>query len=365
VNADESPPSYAKAPDDRPVAKLRPGSVLSAALVVAAMGLLYWRFHGEAAPDWAGYEALYGGGGAWLLAQGRDPVFVWLLQASRAVLGDGGYASFRAILFALFTAVAAWVAFITPPQRRLGDFAPVAIALMVVLMFLLKGLAQIREGLAFVAVLLPVVSMFAFQRRGVVRSGLGAALAAAIHFGAAIFIAVWAVAGAQAALARTVLKPGFQRLLLIAGVGLGLGAAFLFLRDGAAVRFILQDHGVDTSASPVGGPAKYAYWLANGAMVLVIRRQLLDAAGPRRFGFLYAGALGSFVAPLLYALTLFMVFTGFAVPALTSMVIRLLFTVMELSLAVVMLRGRATWLTVLVTVAMIADRVRLLGPGEG
>lgn len=79
---------------------IRPGSLLSAALVAAAMALLYWQFHGYAVPDWEGYEKLYGGGGAWLLAQGRDPVFVWLLQTARRLLGgENTYGEFRLWLF--------------------------------------------------------------------------------------------------------------------------------------------------------------------------------------------------------------------------------------------------------------------------
>jgi hypothetical protein len=324
------------------------------------MVVLYWRFHGDAVPDWTGYGAMYGGGGAWLLAQGRDPVFVWLLQRARDVFGNDGYGTFRLALFAVFTAAAAWIALIAPPQRRLGAFSVVAVVMMVLASFLLKGLAQIREGLAFVAVLAPAVAIFALQRRGVVRSGVGALLAVAVHVGSVTFAAVWLGAAAQTVLGRLVLKRTFQRMLLVAALTIALALAYVMLRDDGAVRFLLQDYGVDASAHAVGGLAKYAYWLGNGTLVLIVRHQLIHAAGPRRFAFLYASTLGSFVMPLLYILCLYCVFTDFDVPAMTSMIIRPLFSTMEFSLAVVIFRGRATWLTVAVMAEMIADRVRLL-----
>src|ERR1700677_119523 len=132
---DESPPDVG----------VRLESVVAAMVVGVVMGTLYWRFHGDDVPDWTGYGAIYGAGGAWLFEQHRDPVFVWLLQRARDVFGDGGYETFRQALFAGFTGIAAWVALIAPHQRRLGASSSLAVVLLLVATFLLKGLAQIRE----------------------------------------------------------------------------------------------------------------------------------------------------------------------------------------------------------------------------
>lgn len=249
-----------------------------------------------------------------------------------------------------------------PPQRRLGDISSLGVALILVEPFLLKGLAQIREGLAFVAVLLPLASMYAFDQRGVVRTATGAILAAAIHFGAVIFSGAWTVAAAQALFGRRVEAIGYQRLLFVVSAAAGVGLAWFLEHDSAAIRLLMEDFGVNLSAFPAGGLVKYAYWVLNGGLVLVIRHQLLNAAGSRQFAFVYAGTLGSFVLPMLYAVCLVLVFTDFYIPALTSMVIRLLFTSMELAIIIVVFRRRANLVTLAVTLVMVADRVRLLLP---
>jgi len=334
--------------------------VASAILVVVVMAALYHFFHGYAVPDWDGYNTLYGEGGAWLLKEGRDPVFLWLLRGMRVIFGAGGYNDFRAALFVFFTTMVAIVAFLAPPQRALGRLTALGVALILIEPFLLKGLAQIREGLAFLAVLAAVASMFAFQRRGFVRSGMAAVLATAIHFGTGLFAAIWVIAASQTALGTRVLSRGFQHLLCVTGLTAGLGIALLMLGHDQTLRLALRDYGVNTSAEAIGGLWKYAYWFLNGALVLVIRRQLIFAAGARQFGFLYATTIGSFAMPLLYALCFTLVFTDFHIPAITSMIIRLLFTTMELSLVVVVFRGRANLITVGVAAVMAVDRLRLL-----
>jgi hypothetical protein len=339
---------------------------LAAALVVAIMVAIYQLPYAAGAKDWMGYEYLYSREGAWLVTQGRDPAFVWLLSISRQVLGANGYEVFRGIIYAAFMASASWLAYVARPQRRLAVLSPIAIALVLTVSFLLKSLIEIREGLAFLFVLVPAGMIFGRSGRGAAAAAVGTGISTAMHIGTVVFLAIWLAAAGFIRVKGPILAGRlFQRWMLILAVAVGVTSGLILIRSTAAVGFLLHDYGVDTSAYVQGGLRKYLYWVATGGLLLLIRAQVLDGVrGTSKFAYGYATALVSGALPAVYAVCLILVFTNFYIPAFTAFFIRLLFTCMELSLVIVVLRGRADWATLGVALAMLADRVRLLlAPG--
>lgn len=337
--------------------------VFSAVLTLVAMGVLYWQFSGPGNPDWDGYGRLFDDQGGWLLRQGQSPAFVWLLQTARDVLGSNGYDTFRAALFGLFMAFAAWLAHAMPAQEGFGRASCLLTATIVVAAFLLKGLVQVREGLAFLFILIPVQAMYGHRRRGgLLGSGIGAMISGAIHSGTVLFLGNWLASASLWVLpSRALTGWAIQNILLFLAVAIGVALALTVLHNATTVSFLLEGFGVDQSADAKGGLWKYVYWLAYGVTVLVVRHQVvLAASGTLRFPYAYATTLASFVLPLTYAVCLALVFTHFYIPAFTSMAIRFLFTCLELALIIIALRGRANLVTLAIALASIADQSRLL-----
>jgi hypothetical protein len=335
--------------------------LIASVLVILALVPIYIAVSGEDSPDWVGYRALYDGFGGWLLATGRDALFVKLLDFGYALFGFEGYGHFRLAIFLVILVVAAWTAFMAPKQTSLGAFSPIAIALAVATTFLLKGLVQIREGLAFVFILIPVAGMYGRGQRGVVRSVVGAAVASAIHVAEAMFLALWAPALVASRMPRLIADWRTRWAVTVLGVAIGVTVAWALNHLGDTLLWELRDYSIDTSASPTTGLWKDAYWLFNGGAVFMLRRQVLAAVNEARpFALAWATGLVCGALPALYATCLVLATSGYAIPAVTSIAIRLLYTSMELGLLIIALRGRMNLITVALAGAMLADRLRLL-----
>ena len=348
--------------DSRPALSLRAAETVAAVLVIAIMALLYWRFSGSLTPDWNGYARLYDDEGGWLLSEGRDPAFIWFIQYAHHFFGQNGYATFRFTIFSVFTAFAMWLVYAMPIQRGYGPLSAALTALIVLTTFLLKSLVEIREGLAFLFILIPVVAMYGRFRHGMIGTGVGAVSAALVHAGTVLFSVNWLLGAGLFALPDEMLAGRvIQRWLLVLAVLLGGLLAVTLFQNAPAVGLLLQDFGIAGSGEAQGGLWKYLYWIANGAIVLIIRHQVLAAIrGVPKFPYGYASAIVSFAMPLAYSVCVMLVFANFHIPTATSMVIRLLFTSMELGLIITALRGQANLLTAAVAVAMFVDRARLL-----
>ena len=344
----------------------RPGlsvsGLVAALLVMFALWVLYWRFSGDAAPDWEGYGRLYDNEGGWLLKKGRDPGFVWLISQARAIFGHDNYAEFRFSLFCVFTVFAAWLAARMPEQDAVRPITSLVTALIVVLAFLLKGLAQIREGIALLFIVAPAVTIFRDQRGGIFRSGVGIVVAAVIHAGTVFLSGAWlAAVGIWLLPNRIVSGVALQRILLALSVLVGVILGLTVLRNINDVNFLLQDFGATRWASAQSGLWKYLYWIANGAFVIMVRHQLLASVKTaQKFAFAYATAIGTILLPAIYSICLVLVVTNFQFAAVASMAMRVLFTATELALIIIALRGRADLGTAALAIAMLADRARLL-----
>jgi hypothetical protein len=182
-----------------------------------------------------------------------------------------------------------------------------------------------------------------------------------MHVAEGVFLALSAPALIASLIPRVIADWRTRWVLTALSVALGVTAVWALNRLGDTLLWELRDYSIDISASPTTGLWKDAYWLFNGAAVLVLRRQVLGAIeGARPFALAWATGLVCGVLPALYSACFILATTGFAIPAVTSIAIRLLYTSMELALLIIALRGRMNLITVALAVAMMADRLRLL-----
>ena len=344
--------------DDAGRISLDPIALWASALVVVAMAALYWHFSGPIFADWIGYRQLWDNDGGWLLREGRDPLFVSLLHQSRRLFGENGYGEFRFALFAIFTAVGARLAYL----MRAGWVSVFFVVPIIISAFMLKSLVQIREGLAFLIVVLSLISVFRPKGGGWFIAGIGAIAGTLTHAGAGIFVLAWAVAcGFYFGPARLLGSKGVRDALLLVGVALGVAVTAAIFQFSQFLEFSLQDIGTDTTVDATGGIWKYLYWLFNGLLMLLTRHQLLSAAwGSRKFSYSYATVLGSLIIPLIYTTCIMLVFSNFYLPIITASATRLLFSTMEIGLIIIGLRGKANWMTLPIALALVADQFRLL-----
>jgi len=334
-----------------------PRRLLAAFMFLIAIWSLYARFSGEGTPDWLGYSGLYDSAGGYLETQGRDPLFVWLIAAGRRVLGPNGYPDFRLLVFGLLSMFGSRLVY-SMPCRRIWPWLS---ALTVLDLFLLKGLVQIREGLAIALVSAPLVGAFTTGRISRFQIGVFAAIASLIHIGAACFLFVWLCATLFPARSSTSNPLPNQGWLLSAGTVLGVGLGVLILKNPEFVEKLLRDIAENPGRDVNGGLFKNLYWIANGAMLLEIRKQV--SIPNSEFGGIardYSAILGSVLMPALYFICIILVFDQFFIPGVTSMFVRLFLTSMQLALVIIGLRGTGNWVTLLLVVVNGVDQWRLL-----
>jgi hypothetical protein len=335
------------------------GAVAAGYCAFLAMAAAGWALLGKVAlGDWNGYQAIYDRGGGYLVNQGRDPLFGWIMDRAFDVLGSGAYETFRFGLFAIFTLIAAIIASCGVFEGSL-IFASVLVSVDT---FFLKGLVQIREGLAFAAVMLPVALLSAKGTVGITISAIGSVAAAFIHAGTSALLLVWILA---LCLRSLPIGPSGVRLLprqlTTIAVASGITIALFINQNAQSLERILRQLGVTADESVTAGTWKYLYWVAMGIIVIIIRAQVTTPHRElRNFRSMYALALGAGLMPLLYVICVITVMTQFRVAAVAAMQIRMLLTAIELSLIIVVVRGRANALTGLVAAATLVDQMRLI-----
>jgi hypothetical protein len=92
--------------------------------------------------------AIYLHGGAWLLEQSRDSLFVLVISGANSLLGQGGYEVFRGLVVGLFFCFIFWLAVFSPYVTSGRSESIVALMIAVQILFLTRASVQIREGLA-------------------------------------------------------------------------------------------------------------------------------------------------------------------------------------------------------------------------
>jgi hypothetical protein len=168
-------------------------STLAAFLIICFMFLLCIYLTGPSSGDWLGYAQLYGDQGGWLLDKKRDPGFILVIDSAYSLFGKYGYQNFRIILSTIFVAFATCVVWSMPIQVRLPQISSVVTALIVGSAFSLKSFVQIREGLAFLFIIVPTVAMFAKGRSGLFLSAFCTIGALSFHSGSLVLGAVWLI----------------------------------------------------------------------------------------------------------------------------------------------------------------------------
>jgi hypothetical protein len=330
---------------------------LTATIVGVALILLGQRFGASDNGDWFGYGEIWDQNGAWLLRQGRDPLFLGLIEAARAVFGPNGYDDFRLALYAGFTSFAIWMAFKLP-----GAATPVIAAPAVLAAVMMKFVVQIREGVAFVFALLAVfVILKNFPCRWLL-AGLLFLCAALCHGGEYIFLVAWGASLALYVASDRILSwRGMAPSLTALGVLLGVAAGAATYHWSRDLEWSLRDLGADTTIGATSTPFKLAYWGLIGLAVFTLRYQLLEARrGASKFGYAYATVVACTALPAVYLLCAILVFTQFPIVAATSAAARLMATCAGLALVTVVYRGKANLLTAAIALAMIVDGMRLL-----
>lgn len=229
---------------------------LTASLSVLALAVPVLALTGLLNPDWYGYAKIFEEGGAWLADQGRDPLFLVLMQGAIALFGADGYDDFRVALGWGFITFAGWLGLGAGWQRAPGSaIGGVGLALAVVNFGWTRFTVQIREGLAMILVLLAL--RWASHDRHRTLTTLLLVGAALIHSGTALVLLGWLVA-----LLTTPSETNDSRHLglgLAGGFVLGLLAFIGFDAGGAATDLFDR-----TEQAEAEGLSKALYWAVLG-----------------------------------------------------------------------------------------------------
>ena len=333
-------------------------ALLSALLFVGLAGWLSMRFLGQiGTADWDGYRGMYMNMGDYLARQGRDPLFVGLINLAGDVFGAQGYERFRSWVVVAFAASGLAILY----RSVWAGSDPLAALLAILAAYLLKSMVQIREGFAFLLIVTTILAAYRGSRKGMIVSGIGAAVALLVHAGMVVFVATWMgavslIIGRRPALADRRLPVVLAGTAILAGLVIAWWAQ---ARVGLLARE-LQDFGMDTRTPLTADVAKYVYWAAIGLMVLIVSRELRHVArdGPL-FSSAYATFLGTFILPATYTVCVSLIFIKFEMAAIASLFIRVLLTTIELGLLIVVSTGRARWPVTVAAAFLIAIEVRV------
>ena len=339
---------------------LRTPQLLAAGMVLIAMWVFYWSSKGLAGMgDWVAYRYMYDSGGGYLAHQHRDPVFVGLISAAAWALGYDGYQTFRNILFALFTLVAARWAYLS------RGLTPVT-ALTIFATLIIKCTVQVREGIAFFLLAWPLIGVYvqtsgaAVRRRAAFGAFVGAAVASFTHAGTAIFLLVWLGAGSLSIIPRKFLAWKYlPRSLLVFGVGAGLALGAIIVLFPQPFQNLVVELAGGAYATPQSFVLKTLYWLTLGLVTLALGNQLVSVGrGCSPFGYAYTIALGRLALPLICSTCIFLVVGGFRTGEVIEWGNRLLVSLQELAIILITIRGRANYLTLLIAVLLLSNEAR-------
>ena len=226
----------------------------------------------------------------------------------------------------------------------------------------IKSVVQIREGVALVFIAWALVLAFRYRRSAWWVLLIGCGLACLTHLGTTPFLLASLAAAGLSVAPHWLLNGRWpQRWSLLVGIALGAAVAWFCVANARLVELSLIDMTEDTKAQTLTGAWKSAYWVAQGAIVLALRSQLIRAAvGGGKTAYALATVLASIVLPAVYVVCAALVLTNFYLPAATAFGGRLLFTVQTVALMIVGLRGRGNLLTAGISAVLVAVELRQL-----
>jgi hypothetical protein len=125
--------------------------------------------------------------------------------------------------------------------------------------------------------------------------------------------------------------------------------------------FLVQDFGTDTQAVAESGLLKYIYWaLQTGIAFLLVyqvkKSEIRDVTFSGNVMNLIAIAILPFIIGLINAL----IYGDFQISAVVALFGRLFFTLCEITLISIILRGQANLLTLAIGIALVMDRIRVV-----
>jgi len=332
--------------------------LLAAGLVLTTMWVLYFGYQSfHTLSDLRAYKDMYLYGGSYLRDQGRDPGFVWLIQAASSALGRQGFDAFRLIVFAVWSAAAAYIAW-------LSKASAVVTAVIVICCVMIKSAEQLREGLAFLLISLVIINLYSGSNPRPRLAGLMSGLSALVHWGASAFFMNWTLAALLTALPD---RPGTWRrlpgVLLFLAILTGLIGAAVVNLNGEVLQYFSTRYSGMSVVITESRQLKYLYWVLLGFAVSLISWQVTRAArGTSKFAWLYGLVLGRFLLPASYVTCATLVFINFPFGAVLEIITRGMSSTIELSLFIVLVRGRATFWTASAAASMFANQLRSVLP---
>lgn len=312
-------------------------------------------------PDWFGYRLIYEDDGSWLAEQGRDPLFLLLISASRVVFGADGYDAARSALSAYFIAFSYLLC--AGRVLPLGRPGPTLVSLLIALLIFTttRFTIQIREGLAMTMVLFalrPVMLREVMPARTWVLMGC----AVLIHAGTILLLVTlllsrWALARRLIAAA---IHDSMKRLSLFAAVVGGLLAGLVLSAGGTdAVVDTLFD---TTSASTGTLLGKFMYWLVMGALIALLAREATQSFTPRSSTgqtTTFVGLLALLVLPAIYSMIIVQLLAGGPL-VIISGTARALHLVVAILVMLVSLRRGLSFSAGGATLLLTADQMRVI-----
>lgn len=312
-------------------------------------------------PDWFGYRLIYEDGGSWLAEQGRDPLFLLLVSASRVIFGSDGYDTARSALGAYFIAFSylLCVGRVLPLARP----GPTLVSLLIALLLFTatRFTIQIREGLAMTLVLFalrPVMLRDVMPARTWMLMGC----AVLIHAGTALLLVTLLLSrwGLARRLSAAAIHASLKRLSLFAAVVGGLLAGLVLSASGAdAVVDTLFD---TTSASTATLLGKFMYWLAVGALIALIAREASQSFTQRsstRQTATFVRLLALLVLPAIYGMIIVQLLAGGPL-VLISGTARALNLVVAILVMMVTLQRGLSFSVGGATLLLTADQMRVI-----
>lgn len=146
-------------------------------ILVAAISY-YWS---DRNPDWGGYLRIYDDGGAWLSASGRDSGFLWFVNSFRKQpFIPASYESFRVTLAVFFVYFSS--RFMSGKVLAFPASHSVYLLAPLLSLVLIRGVVQIREGLAIVLFLFALKWFLLPRSRHILKNAVRILLVVALFF---------------------------------------------------------------------------------------------------------------------------------------------------------------------------------------
>lgn len=312
-------------------------------------------------PDWLGYKILYEQEGGWLADQGRDPLFVALVGAGRAVFGEDGYSSFRFALAVYFLGFSYLLCIgrVLPISQTVSSFTSIAIAL---LMFATTRFSvQIREGVAMTVALYALAPLL---RTGALplRSWFLVVVSSLIHVGTGLFLTAILMSyglarGGILAVQRPQRMQGWWFGAFLTG---GL-LALIVLKIGNTGELVDSLFG-DRESTDASALSKIAYWTGMGVVCFLSARGAcrayntpLDSLRLR----IFVRILASVLLPAIYGMTVMQLLSS-GPPVMISDTTRAMQMVIGTLILLISLRRRLSLPLAATSLLLIADQLRAI-----